>query len=91
MFVQLMAMTARVGLVMEHPLIDAVEYFAGDQAVTFGFRALSYICVAYDIDLIPGTSSMDILSTPGFILAIALAMRVRVGGFALLAPVCSAP
>jgi hypothetical protein len=87
----MMTITAMLGHVLEHPEIDAVEYFAGDQAVTLGFRSLSYTCVAYDIELAAGSTSMDILSSPGLILAIALAMRVRAGGFALLAPVCSAP
>ena len=70
-----------------HRPLDAVEYFAGDMAVTNALRSRGYITVAFEKCL---TNAMDIMSDQGYALALALCLRLRRGGLALLAPVCSA-
>ena len=83
---RLMGLIALLGSSAQRPPIDAVKFFAGDAAVTRGFRRLGFAAVAYDRDL---SDSMDILGDVGYIVAISLVVRLVRGGFSLLAPVCS--
>ena len=69
------------------PVVDAVEFFAGDAAVTRGLRELGFAAVPFELKMHPG---MNMLTPEGFALAIILCCRIRPGGFCLLAPVCSA-
>jgi hypothetical protein len=69
------------------PLVDAVEFFAGDAAVTRGLRELGFAAVPFELKMHAG---LNMLTAEGFALAITLCCRIRPGGFCLLAPVCSA-
>ena len=66
--------------------LDGVEYFSGVQSIVRGFNNKGYHVVPYDIELDPG---MDMTSSLGFAHAVALALRVRPGGFVHFAPPCS--
>lgn len=83
--VRLMALTALWGRELEKRQISAVEYFAGRQSITRALRAAGYAAVAFELKL---GESMDFMSLPGYILAVALALRCRPGALAWLAPVC---
>lgn len=67
--------------------LDMVEYFAGKMAVTKCWARNGWKCCPYEILL--DSSTMDILSPIGFALALCMACRLKRGGFALLATVCS--
>ena len=84
---QLVGMLYLLGQVCSTRPLDAVEYFAGKQAVTNGFRSFGFVSVGYEV--LDDPLCMDLLTDVGYIFALSLACQVRAGGFALLAPVCS--
>jgi len=67
--------------------LDAVEYFAGRAAVTRALQAIGFQAVPYDVSY--AMNGQNILSDKGFALALQLALRLKWGGFCMLAPVCS--
>eukprot|EP00438_Fugacium_kawagutii_P030697 Skav213051 [mRNA] locus=scaffold364:34927:36864:+ [translate_table: standard] len=69
-----------------HQHLDAVEYFAGQQAVTSAWAVNGYRVAPFEIKLDP---SMDIMTAQGFCLALLMALSVKDGGFAMIATVCS--
>ena len=85
--VQVMALLHWLGHVNLQTPLDCVEYFAGQQAVTNGFRAAGFRSVAYEVKR--DSVCMDILSDAGYAFAVALACQLQPGRFSLLAPVCS--
>ena len=68
--------------------VDAVELFAGKQAVTKALARRCHKAVPFEIKKDPKT--YDIMSGPGFLLAIVLVLSLNpFAGFLLAAPVCS--
>jgi hypothetical protein len=74
----LVAWIYSAGLVLDRELIDGVEYFAGDQAVTDGLRSRRYLVYPYELKTDPILH--DILGAAGFAHALALLLRVKPGG-----------
>lgn len=71
----------------QSPHLEMIEYFAGVAVVTAAFKAQQLPSLSYDI--IKDPIFNDLLSPPGFAYALHAACRVREGGLAMLAPVCS--
>jgi hypothetical protein len=67
--------------------VDSVEYFAGQKAFTKAVLADGRLGIAFEIKDDPEFN--DLLSAPGFSYALLLAYKVRLGGQAVAAPVCS--
>ena len=79
-----LALTSKLNLARD---IDHVEYFAGCMSVTQGVASLGRSCVGYEINR--DKVFMNILGGLGFLNALLLLLRVRPGGGAFSAPVCS--
>lgn len=75
--------------------LDMVELWAGVMSVTFAGRRRGYRAVAFDLVRVPGTSdvpgpkSEDLTSEVGFVNALTLVLRLRVGALLGMSPVCS--
>jgi hypothetical protein len=78
--------------VMSMPGVDLdrrfewVEYFAGGKAVALGLAAAGRAAAAFEI---LDDARMDYNSGIGFIVAVVLTLKLRLGGGSNLAPVCS--
>ena len=66
---------------------DSVEYFAGQMEVSQAMARAGL--KAYFFELLRDNVMMDILGDKGFCYAVLLALKLRPGGFCMLAPVCS--
>ena len=67
-----------------HACVDSLETFAGKKEVTKAFSRAGAVAVDFELD-----RGDDILDDDGFILAVLMTMKLRAGGAALSAPVCS--
>lgn len=76
----LAALTFRAGLVDDYSMLDGVEFFCGEEAVSKGLRARGLHVFGYDIK--KDKYLQDINSRMGYIFALSLALRVRPGGLA---------
>jgi hypothetical protein len=85
--IQLVAWAYIAGLVEDLPMLDAVEFFAGQGAVTSNLQMLGYSAYPFERDRDPLAN--DFCNGVGFGFAIALVLRVRPGGFIWLGIVCS--
>ena len=75
--VQLCALVYVAGLA-ETQSLDAIEYFAGDKAITLAFASAGYNAISYELK--DDSICEDILSRAGFAYAITLILRLRPGG-----------
>ena len=71
-------------MTVEQDLLVA-EIFTTAQALVLAARAAGHRAQAYDTEL----GDPDILTRQGFFAAVRLVLRVKAGGLALVAPVCS--
>jgi hypothetical protein len=78
------AIVSKIGLQRE---VNAVEFFAGQKAVTLAFQARGWAAVPFE--LLDDPAVYDFMSDKGFLLAITFVLSLKHGGFLLGAPVCS--
>ena len=69
------------------PAVDWVEYFSGDQAVTNAMTKALLQTATFEKNA--DEIAQNMLTSSGFVNAVLLALRLRAGGGANTAPVCS--
>ena len=76
--------------------LDVVEIFAGVASIAGAAKEAGYRAMAFDKSRVPGLTdslssevSEDVSCEHGFLHAVSLVMRLRVGGLLWIAPVCS--
>ena len=69
------------------PCFTCVEYFAGVQSITNGFRDLDLPAAAFDVLTV--SEEHDILTTPGFLRALVYVLCLEDDGLLWCAPPCS--
>jgi hypothetical protein len=67
--------------------VDSVEYFAGQMEVSKAMARAGYITQYFEI--LKNDVMMNVIGSQGLAYAILLALKLRPGGFCMLAPVCS--
>jgi hypothetical protein len=76
--IRLCALVFGAGLVSGHSGIDAVEFFSGAAAVSRGLQQRGYLAYPYEVK--EDGVLHDIMSTDGYIHALAVLLRIRPAG-----------